>query len=134
MAEWRSRPAANRTATNDPTKVNARILPDDGADTPALFDLDIPGPADGVEQADRRTDWRWARVCDEAIAELAADGRPFECADLTDLGVPQPDHPNRWGPRFRAAAKAGVIRSHSYGPSRRPSRRESLTRFWVGAR
>lgn len=81
-----------------------------------------------------RTEGWWAATCDAAIAELARRGRPFEAFALVELGVPEPEHPSRWGARLRAAAKAGLIEAAGAGPSSRPTVRGSLVRRWRGVR
>lgn len=91
-------------------------------------------PRAGVGRADERTDQWWRDCCDRAIEAMAAKHVTFEAADLGDLGVPDPDHPNRWGPRFAAAARHGLIKSVGYGPSKRASRGGGSCRYWVGAR
>lgn len=75
----------------------------------------------------------WWRSCVEAgIRHLAATGSPFDAFDLTELGVPDPDHPNRWGAAFRAAATGGLIEPIGYRESRRPSRSGGVCRVWRG--
>lgn len=87
-----------------------------------------------LDDVAERTDGWWATTCDAAIAELAHRGRPFEAWDLVALGVPEPEHPSRWGARLRAAAKAGLIEPAGAGPSSRPTVRGSLVRRWRGVR
>lgn len=90
--------------------------------------------APGVQLAlDNADDW-WQSVAMRALRWLAATGQPFEAYDVTELGVPDPDHPNRWGALFRAAHTAGLIEHHGYTASRRPGRSGGLTRTWVGRR
>lgn len=86
----------------------------------------------GIDQADANTDHWWRDCCDRAIAQLAAQGIVFQAVDLLDLGVPEPDHPNRWGARLREAARAGVIQPAGWGPSRRPTTACSAVRLWRG--
>lgn len=74
----------------------------------------------------------WRRTCDAGIRELAQRGRPFEAFDLIELGVPEPEHPSRWGARLHHAARQGVIEAVGAGPSRRPTVRGSLVRYWRG--
>jgi len=87
---------------------------------------------EGIARAEAGTDSWWRDCCDRGIAELAARGVVFQAADLQDMGVPDPNHPNRWGPRLLAAARAGVIVPVGYGPSRRPSTACSAVRLWRG--
>ncbi len=91
-------------------------------------------PPDGLQQAASNTDSWWSSLAMSALRSLAASGRLFECYDLTELGVPDPDHANRWGPLFRAAHTAGLIEHHGYTSSRRPGRAGGLCRVWVGRR
>lgn len=75
----------------------------------------------------------WWRSCAElALVYLARCGAPFSADDLTDLGVPDPDHPNRWGALFRAACSRGEIVPVGFTVSRRPSRRGGVVRVWAG--
>ena len=77
----------------------------------------------------------WWRDCAErGIATLAATGRDFDAWDLTQLGVPDPDHPNRWGALFQAAFKRGDIEPVGYHQSRRPGRAGGVCRVWRGVK
>jgi hypothetical protein len=88
---------------------------------------------DGIARADAATDDWWRSICDAAIAEAARRDVPFQSYDLvTELGIPEPSSGKFWGPRFSAAAKAGIIRYHSYAPSKRPTVAGSIVRVWVG--
>ncbi len=82
---------------------------------------------------DQADDW-WLSVAMRGLRWLADTGQPFETFDLTELGVPDPDHPNRWGALFRAAHTAGLIEHHGYAIARRPGRAGGLTRTWTGTR
>lgn len=53
--------------------------------------------------------------------------------DVAELGVPDPDHPARWGGLFSAAARAGIIRLVGYAPSSRPTVHRAIVRVWTGA-
>ncbi|SES04136.1 hypothetical protein [Streptomyces qinglanensis] len=75
----------------------------------------------------------WATDCDARIAKFAALGIPFQAADLVADGLDEPPHPNCWGPRFRAAAHAGVIRFHGYAKSKRATVHRSICHEWIGA-
>ena len=75
-------------------------------------------------------DWRTEALA--GLHQLAAKGEVFEAYDLIRAGVPEPEHPSRWGALFNAAAKAGIITAAGAGPSARPTVRKSLTRFWRG--
>ncbi|NJQ04244.1 hypothetical protein [Streptomyces lonarensis] len=76
----------------------------------------------------------WATRCQQAIATLAATGRPFQAADLVEQQlVDEPADHHQWGAQLRAAARAGVILPAGYAPSRRATTRGSACRQWVGA-
>lgn len=91
--------------------------------------FDVAGP----ELAWANVDAWWRDCARRAIAYLADLDQPFEAYDLTLLGVPDPDHPSRWGGAFAAARAAGVIKgTRSYAPSRRPGRHGSIVRLWRG--
>jgi hypothetical protein len=89
--------------------------------------------ADGRTRADENTDAWWRSVADQAIRALAETGDVFDAYSLHEHGVPEPDHPARWGPRFLAAARAGVIVPAGYASSRRPKTAGSAVRVWRGA-
>lgn len=88
----------------------------------------------GVQLAFAAADDWWMSSAMRALRWWADSGQPFEAFSLTELGVPDPDHPNRWGALFRAASTAGLIEHHGYTQSRRPGRSGGLTRTWVGRR
>lgn len=85
----------------------------------------------GLARADENIDRWWRSCADAAIAHLAAGDRPFSADQVAAL-VPNPDHPCRWGARFSAALKAGVIRPVGYTVSARPSRHRGVQRLYVG--
>lgn len=89
-------------------------------------------PAPGLTQVVKGTDDWWASLADRAIRELARRGAPFQAFDLTELGVPEPDHPNRWGGALHRAARRGVIVACGAEPSKRPATAGSLVRTWIG--
>lgn len=75
----------------------------------------------------------WWRDCaSRAIDHLAGTGQPFTAADLGELGVPDPDHPNRIGALFSAARNAGTIRPVGYTTSPTKSRHGGVVRVWKG--
>ena len=76
----------------------------------------------------------WESGALKAIETLAATGRNFTAADLTDLGVADPDHSARWGSVMAKAKKLGLIERVGYAPSKRPSRSQSVTAVWRGKR
>ena len=88
----------------------------------------------GMAEAEAHTPDDWAAACDRAIRTMAARGVPFQAADLIEQGlVEEPDHPARWGPRFGAAARAGIICDAGAVPSKRATVHKSLCRQWIGA-
>jgi hypothetical protein len=87
----------------------------------------------GMALAAANTDPDWAAQCDEVIRIAAATGLTFQAADLVLAGViSEPDHPNRWGPRFLAAHRAGVITKVGFAQSKRPTVHRSICRTWKG--
>lgn len=88
---------------------------------------------DGMARAEASTDDWWRETCDRAIAEAARSGRPFQAFDLCEwYGLPEPRHPNQWGPRLSAAAKQGVIVAAGWAESHRPTTAKSAVRVWRG--
>ncbi|WP_030878774.1 hypothetical protein [Streptomyces sp. NRRL S-1868] len=88
----------------------------------------------GMTSAAQATAPTWADACDAAIRLMARRGLPFQAADLITEGlIDEPDHPSQWGPRFGAAARAGVIRLHSYRPSKRATVHRSICKTWIGS-
>lgn len=115
------------------------------ADSAALFDVEpgahgqqIVEAAEGptkvavLAEVNAQTDEWWRRTCNQGIRELARRGEPFEAYDLIGLGVPEPINSSRWGARLHNAARQGVIEAVGAGPSRRPTARGSLVRYWRG--
>lgn len=80
---------------------------------------------------DHVDDW-WRDSAERALRWWAETGQPFDAYDLTLLGVPDPDHPARWGALFRAAYAAGLITPVGYRQSRRPTRSGGVCRVWQG--
>lgn len=78
-----------------------------------------------------RDDFWWDGAM-RAVVWLARCPGEFDAFDVTELGVPEPDHPARWGALFRAAATAGVIEPAGFHQSRRPSRAGGVCRVWRG--
>lgn len=85
----------------------------------------------GVAKANENADRWWTSCADRAIDYLAALDYPFS-ADHVAAMVPDPDHPCRWGARFHAAVRAGVIRPVDYVLSERPSRHRGVQRLYRG--
>jgi len=89
--------------------------------------------ADGMALAAANTTPEWADECAAAIEVMARRGVVFQAADLIAEGlVNEPDSPNRWGPAFLRASKAGVIESAGVQQSRRATVHRSLCRAWQG--
>lgn len=80
------------------------------------------------------TDEWWKSTAEAGIKHLADRGAPFEAFDLTEIGVPDPDHSARWGAIFKAAQRAGTITMAGYAISRRPGRHGGITRLWIGTK
>ena len=75
----------------------------------------------------------WRSGADSAVETLARTRRPFTVDDVRDLGVNDPDHPNRWGGLFGAHSKRGLIRRTGRTlPSRHPERNGSRVPEWIG--
>lgn len=87
-----------------------------------------------AEMHAERTDSWWRDGADRAVTALAETRRPFTVDDLRDLGVPEPDHANRWGGLFGAHSKRGAIRRTGRTvPSRHSPRNGSRVPEWIGA-
>lgn len=84
-----------------------------------------------AETLDNADDW-WADSAWRAMAVLAETGREFTAYDLTEMGVPDPDHPNRWGALFAAAHKQEIITPIGFEQSRRRARHSGVCRIWRG--
>lgn len=80
----------------------------------------------------RHADEPWIDCATRAVRELAGRGQDFTADDVTALGVPDPDHPSRWGSLFAAAKRDGIISPVGYVASSRPSRNGGVTRVWRG--
>jgi hypothetical protein len=112
----------------------AQATDDEPQDALLDRDLSIPSRA-GLNRAIENRDPFWWSSAMRALKWLAADGQPFECYDISKLGVPDPnpgDTANRWGALFSAAAKANIIEAIGYTQSKRPSRSSGLCRVWRG--
>lgn len=80
---------------------------------------------------DQGDDW-WRDSAERAVRWWAESGMPFDAYDVTLLGVPDPDHPSRWGGLFSAMKADGIIEPIGYRESRRPSRHHGVCRIWRG--
>lgn len=88
----------------------------------------------GVKLAEEHADEWWLRCALTGIGYYASLGDPFTADDVRRLGVPEPDHANRWGAAFRRAQADGVIvATGNAKPSTTGSRRGGLLREWRGA-
>lgn len=86
----------------------------------------------GAGQADQNADDWWRDGAMRAVRHLARTGREFTADDVRHLGVPEPDHANRWGGVFLSASRDGVIECVGVRRSARTPRHASLTRVWRG--
>ena len=96
--------------------------------------LDIPPPDGayaGVDLADENAEPGWAELVDREIEAMARSGNEFTASDLREV-CGEPDHPNRWGARFTAAARRGLIESVAARTSSTPSAHGRLVRVWRG--
>lgn len=105
-------------------------------DQPDMWAADpADGGLPGRDRAERNVDDWWLDTAMQAVRAMAATGREFQCYDLVETyGVPDPDHPNRWGALLTRAARENVIVPVGAAQSRRPATALSLTRTRRGAR
>lgn len=75
----------------------------------------------------------WRDCAERAVRHLASVGAEFTADDLTEMGVPDPDHPSRWGSLFAALKAEGLIVVAGYKASTRKSRNGGVCRSWIGA-
>ena len=85
-----------------------------------------------LAQTDANADDWWRSCAWRGLEALARSGRPFTASDLSELGVPDPDHANRWGALFMAARHAGLIVCVGFAAATRPSRHGGVVRVWTG--
>lgn len=83
------------------------------------------------ETYDNADSW-WIDCAERAVSWWAAAGVPFTADDLRDLGVPEADHPNRWGALFAAFHRRGTIVPVGYRVSTRKARHGGVLRVWRG--
>lgn len=103
--------------------------PVQGVINPAAGEAAKTGGMHRVSQLDPE----WAAQCDDAIRTMARRGTVFQAADLIDEQlVGEPPHPNCWGPRFGAAARAGVIDPAGFAKSKRATVHRSICQQWQG--
>lgn len=79
-----------------------------------------------------RDPW-WSDHADSVLTRLAESGREFTAQDLRDGGVPEPDHPNRWGALFLRAHVCGLIVPVRFATASRRARHGGVLRVWRGA-
>ncbi len=85
-----------------------------------------------AEHAHENADWWWRDCADRALLWCAQGGFDFTAETLRDLGVPEPDHPNRWGGLFMAAHSRALIEPVGYTQATRPTRAGGVHRIWRG--
>ncbi|MGZ4590248.1 MAG: hypothetical protein ACXV2H_07115 [Actinomycetes bacterium] len=85
-----------------------------------------------LARALENADDEWKVLALNKIAFLAGTGFTFQAYTLVEHGVPEPDHPSRWGAIFNHAAQAGLIAAAGYGPSARPTVKASACKQWRG--
>lgn len=102
---------------------------------PTLFDVPVDEDVlAGRDQAERNADDWWLHTALQAVRAIAKTDQKFQAFDLVETyGVPEPDHPNRWGALLTRAARNGWIVAVGAAPSRRPTTARSLTKTWRGA-
>ena len=97
-----------------PTPIGIEARPATTAPSPAGYDDGYDGDLLSVAAMHtERADGWWRSTADRAVATLARTRRPFTVDDVRDLGVEEPDHPNRWGglgspPHERGRREGGV--------------------------
>ena len=120
------------TATTPDEEAPAQLQLDEGGENHLAAGLAKKATGSGLRRArDGADDWWWSPAW-RAVGWLADTQTNFTAWDVTQLGVPDPDHPARWGALFRAAATAGVIEPVGYAPSQRPARAGGVCRVWRG--
>lgn len=75
----------------------------------------------------------WFDIAERALAICAESGSEFTAQALRDLGVPEPEHPNRWGALFKVASQKGIIVPVRFSVSTRRARHGGVLRIWRGA-
>lgn len=97
------------------------------------FDLQQTGePETGVAQAALNAERPWWNTAMNWLRAYAVSGIEFDAYDLTKAGVPEPDHPNRWGALFHTAKTQGLIEHAGYHQSERPGRAGGVCAVWRG--
>lgn len=79
-----------------------------------------------------RSDSWWRECAERAAMVLIQRGAEFTASDLTEMGVPDPDHSARWGSLFASLKAAGLIIPVGYRPSPRATRNGGVCRVWRG--
>lgn len=97
-------------------------------------DANTPPGESGLDQAIRHRDEMWWGQAMRGIQLLADRNEPFDAFDLREVGVPEPDSPNRYGALFRTASRAGVIEYVKHHKSKRPGRSGGSCALWRGKR
>ncbi len=78
-------------------------------------------------------DW-WRDCAERAITQCAATGQPFSADTLIDMGVPEPDVPQRWGSLLSTFHRRGLIEQVGFKNSPRQTRQGGVIRVWRGVR
>lgn len=86
----------------------------------------------GQQIATYSTDVAWVLAADAAIERLAATGDPFTADEVRAMVGPPVGSASAMGPRFTAAAAAGIIRKIGYRQSSSPTRHAGILAVWRG--
>jgi len=79
---------------------------------------------------DRQT---WWNLATDAIYRLIDIGAEFNADTVRTRGVPEPPHPNMWGPVFAWFARRHLIVRVNTVHSIREDRKGSMLSTWIGA-
>ncbi|PKQ22320.1 MAG: hypothetical protein CVT65_13960 [Actinobacteria bacterium HGW-Actinobacteria-5] len=84
------------------------------------------------EDVHSNADGWWRDCAERAVMWCAAAGFPFSADTLTELGVPDPDVPQRWGSLLSTFHRRGLIELVGFKTSPRQSRQGGVVRVWRG--
>lgn len=87
--------------------------------------------SEGMARAAAAEQLGWNQKCDLAIRLMATGHKPFTAEHVRRIAG-DPEHPNAFGARFNAAARAGIIRKVGYELSTRPTLHRHPIAQWVG--
>ena len=76
-------------------------------------------------------DW-WRDCAERAVNWYAQSGLAFSADDLVDMGVPEPDVPQRWGSLLSSFHRRGLIETVGFKTSPRQTRQGGVVRVWRG--